>query len=145
MKKMSTACSTHTLPISSQLGKLSMIFWATSRGFTFFSSFFNSCTFHTSNTIINYKELECGPMPSVMVALPNTGGTLCSTPQSMADAHYNMPCSNDAKTRNQLKFGGRPKLTKRSQPLVSRSSPYCGYIWRTYCCLTSFSCKDIAR
>jgi len=27
------------------------------------------------------KELECGPMPNVMVALPNTGGTLCSTPQ----------------------------------------------------------------
>jgi len=32
--------------------------------------------------------LECGPMPNVMVALPNTGGTLCSTPQSLADAHY---------------------------------------------------------
>jgi len=27
------------------------------------------------------KELECGPMPNVMVALPNIGGTLCSTPQ----------------------------------------------------------------
>ena len=25
-------------------------------------------------------ELECGPMPNVMVALPNTGGALCSTP-----------------------------------------------------------------
>jgi len=24
----------------------------------------------------------------VMVALPNIGGTLCSMPQSMADAHY---------------------------------------------------------
>jgi len=48
-----------------------------------------------------------------------------------------MPCSNAAKTRNQLKFGGCPKLTNRSQPLVGRSSPYCG-IWRTYCCLTSF-------
>jgi len=23
-----------------------------------------------------------------MVALPNTGGALCSTPQSLADAHY---------------------------------------------------------
>ena len=32
--------------------------------------------------------LECGPMPKVMVALPNIGGTLCSTPQSLADAHY---------------------------------------------------------
>jgi len=27
-------------------------------------------------------------MPNVMVALTNTGGALCSTPQSLADAHY---------------------------------------------------------
>ena len=33
-------------------------------------------------------ELECGPMPNVMVALPNIGGALCSMPQSLADAHY---------------------------------------------------------
>jgi len=33
-------------------------------------------------------KLECGPMPKVMAALPNISGTLCSTPQSMADAHY---------------------------------------------------------
>jgi len=32
--------------------------------------------------------LECGPMPNLMVALPNIGGALCSTPQSLADAHY---------------------------------------------------------
>jgi len=25
---------------------------------------------------------------NVMVALPNTGGALCSTPQSLADVHY---------------------------------------------------------
>ena len=48
---------------------------------------------------------------------------------------------------------GCPKLVNRSQPLVGRSSSYCGDIWRTYCCLTSFfpivdtclSCEDIAR
>ena len=51
---------------------------------------------------------------------------------------------------------GCPKLVDRSQPLVGRSSPYCGDMWRThgpYCCLTSFfpivdtclSCEDIAR
>jgi len=34
------------------------------------------------------EELECGPMPNLMVALPNIGGALCSTPQSLADAHY---------------------------------------------------------
>jgi len=33
-------------------------------------------------------KLECGPMPNVMVALPNTGGALCPTPQSLADARY---------------------------------------------------------
>jgi len=43
-------------------------------------------------------------MPNVMVALLNTGGALCSTPQSLADAHYYMPCSIAAKTRNLLKI-----------------------------------------
>ena len=33
-------------------------------------------------------ELECGPVPNVMAALPNIGGALCSAPQSLADAHY---------------------------------------------------------
>jgi len=33
-------------------------------------------------------QLECGPMPNVMAALANTGGDLCSMPQSLADAHY---------------------------------------------------------
>ena len=37
-------------------------------------------------------ELECEPMPDVMVALPNIGGTLCSTPQSLADAHALLDC-----------------------------------------------------
>ena len=50
-----------------------------------------------------------------------------------------VPCSNAAKTRNLLKLPGVPKLTKRYQPLVGRSSPYCGDMWRRYCCLTSFS------
>jgi len=48
---------------------------------------------------------------------------------------------------------GYPKLTKRYQPLVGRSSPYCGDVWAIYCCLTGFfsivdtclSCEDRAR
>jgi len=36
----------------------------------------------------NKIKPECGPMPNVMVALPNIGGALCSTPQSLADAHH---------------------------------------------------------
>ena len=77
-------------------------------------------------------------MPNVMVALPNIGGALCSTPQTLADAHYWMPCSNAAKTRNPLKLAGVPKLTKGSQPVEGRSSPYCKDMWMRYCCLTGF-------
>jgi len=91
-------------------------------------------------------------MPNVMAALPNIGGAVCSTPQSFADAHYRMPWGNAAKTRNLLKSAGVPKLPDRSQPLVGRSSPYCGVMWRRYCCLTSFfpivdtclNCEDVA-
>jgi len=32
-------------------------------------------------------KLECGPMPNVTAALPNVAGALCSTPQTLADAH----------------------------------------------------------
>jgi len=42
-------------------------------------------------------------MPNVMVALPNIGGALYSTPQSLADAHYYMACSNAAKIRKPLR------------------------------------------
>ena len=34
------------------------------------------------------NKLECGQMPNLMVALPNIGGAVCSTPHSLADAHY---------------------------------------------------------
>jgi len=42
----------------------------------------------TADIVQKNNKLECGPMPNVMVALPNIGGALCSTPQSLADAHY---------------------------------------------------------
>jgi len=32
-------------------------------------------------TCLFKMQLECGPMPNVMVALPNIGGVHCSTPQ----------------------------------------------------------------
>jgi len=50
-------------------------------------------------------------MPNVMAALPNVGGALCSTPQSLADAQYYMACSNAAKTRYQLKSARVPQNT----------------------------------
>jgi len=59
-------------------------------------------------------------MPNVMVALSNIGGALCSTPQSLADAHYLIPCSNAAKTRNQLKFAGVPQMV---EPISAVSRP----------------------
>jgi len=35
-------------------------------------------------------------MPNVTATLPNIGGALCSTPQSLADAYARVPCSNAA-------------------------------------------------
>ena len=43
-------------------------------------------TRHSSKIYI--RNVKCGPMPNVMAALPNIGGAICSTPQSLADAHY---------------------------------------------------------
>jgi len=73
------------------------------------------------------NELECGPTPNVMVALPNIGGALCSTPQSLADAHYHMPRSNAAKTRKPLKVAGVPQ-TRQQISAVGR--PKFVILWR---------------
>jgi len=48
---------------------------------------------------------------NVMAALSNIGGALCSTPQSLADAH-GVPCSNAAKMRNPLKLAGVPQTNE---------------------------------
>ena len=40
------------------------------------------------NNVQVISKTECGPMPNLMVALPNIGGTLCSTAQSLDDGHY---------------------------------------------------------
>ena len=50
----------------------------------------------TDNNYLNYTQVECGPMPSVMAAQPNIGGALCKNsvipflvPRcSLADAHW---------------------------------------------------------
>jgi len=47
-----------------------------------------SVTISHQNCAENEKKLECGPMPNVMADLLNIGGARCSTPQSLADAHY---------------------------------------------------------
>jgi len=71
-----------------------------------------------------YTLLECGPMPNVMVALPNISGALCSTPQSLADAHYYSVVQTLPRRETRWNLQGCPKLANRSQPLVGRSSPY---------------------
>jgi len=44
-----------------------------------------------NNAVTKWQKTQnqkCGPMPNLMAALPNIGGALCPTPQSLADAHY---------------------------------------------------------
>jgi len=65
-------------------------------------------------------------MPNVMAALPNTGGTLCSTPQSLADAHYYTPCSNAATKRNPLKLPGVPQT---NETISAASGPKFTILW----------------
>jgi len=65
-------------------------------------------------------------MPNVMVALPNIDGALCSMPQSLADAHYYMPCSNAAKTRKPLKVAGLPQTP---ETISAASGPKFTILW----------------
>jgi len=39
-------------------------------------------------------QLEYGPMPNLMAALPNIAGALCLALQSLANAAAGVPCSN---------------------------------------------------
>ena len=62
------------------------------------------------------NKLQCGPVPNAMAALPNIGGALCSTQQSLADVHYTttrVPCSIAAKTRNLLKLAVVPQTRQQ--------------------------------
>ena len=92
-------------------------------------------------------------MPNVMVSVLNIGGALGSKPQF--GWHPLLDCRAVMLPRCEIHWNlqGCLKLANRCQPLVGRSSPYCGDIWGTYCCLTSFflivntclSCEDIAQ
>jgi len=50
-------------------------------------------------------------MPNVMAALPNIGGVLCSTLQSLADAHYYSAVQQRCQDAKPLKFAGVPQTT----------------------------------
>ena len=72
--------------------------------------------FATKACIANRKKNLLTRMwanPNMMAALPNIGGALCSTSQTLADAYYWMPCSNAAKTRNPLKLPRVPQTNER--------------------------------
>ena len=92
-------------------------------------------------------------MPNVMVDLPNIGGALCSTPQSLADAVSRCRAVTLRRCESHSNLEGCPKQVNRSQPLLGGTSPYYEDMWRRYWCLTSFfllldiclSCEDTAR
>ena len=65
-------------------------------------------------------------MPSVMAALPNIGGALCSVPQSLDDAPARVACSNAAKMQNPLKLAGVPQTR---QPISAVSGPMFTILW----------------
>jgi len=50
-------------------------------------------------------------MPNVMATLPNIGGALCSTPQSLADAYTVLKFPGVPQTRQQISAVSRPKFT----------------------------------
>jgi len=92
-------------------------------------------------------------MPNVMAALPNIGGALCSTPQSLLTPTTRVPCSNATKTRNPLKFTGVPQTRQRisaaSRPKFTVLS---GHVEKVLLFNRFFpivdiclSCEDIAR
>jgi len=63
-----------------------------------------------------------------MAALPNIGGALCSTPQSLSDPAAGVPCSNAAsieerKTWTQSDFFAKFRVGEQEPPKM--------YIWRT--------------
>jgi len=92
-------------------------------------------------------------MPNLMVALPNTGGALCSTCKVLLTPTTRCRAVTLPRRETRWNLQGCLKLPDGSQALVGRSSPCCGDMWRTYRCLTSFFsivdtcliCEDIAR
>ena len=73
-----------------------------------------------------------------------TGGALCSTPQ--CGWRPLVECRAVTLPRRETRWNllGCPKLVKRSQPLVGRSSRYYGDM-RRYWCLTSLSCDSLTK
>jgi len=87
-------------------------------------------------------------MTNVMAALPNIGGSLCSTPQSMLTPTSRVPWSNAAKTRKPLKFAGVPQTTGSiSAASGLKFTILCGHVEDKFSPIVNMclSCEDIAR
>ena len=92
-------------------------------------------------------------MPNVMAAVPNIGGALCSTPQSLLTPTARVPCSNAAKTRNPLKFTGVPQTRQQilaaSRPKLAVLSKHVEEVllFNNFFPIvdTCLSCEDIVR
>ena len=52
-------------------------------------------------------------------------------------------CINNPTRETRWNLMGCPKRANRSEPVMGRSSPYCGNLWMRYCYLTSFSWLSI--
>jgi len=104
----------------------------------------------TQSEFCTWQNSVRGQEPRICIyGVPADSQTSCKVSLTSVERRR---CSNEAKTRNRLKFAGCPKLANRSQQLVRRSSLYYEDTWRRYCRLTSFflivdtclSCEDIA-
>jgi len=87
-----------------------------------------SCT--GKNSVMVQEPRKC-----IQCTSPGDGQTSCKVWLASDERHR---CSNEAKTRNPLKFAVVPQNPKPLSALVGRSSPYCEGMWRRYCCLTAF-------
>jgi len=65
-------------------------------------------------------------MPNVMVALPNIGGALCSTPQSLADAHYLTAVQQRCQDAKPVEICRVPQTTG---PISAASRPKFTILW----------------
>jgi len=65
-------------------------------------------------------------MPKVMVALPNTGGDLCSMPQSLADAHYLTTVQQRCQDAKAVEISWVPQTGK---PISAASGPKFTILW----------------
>jgi len=90
-------------------------------------------------------------MPNVMAALPNIGGALCPTPQSLLSPTTSAVTLNATKMRNPLKFTGVPQTRQRiSAASGSKFTILSGHVEELFnnffrIVNTFLSCEDIRQ